>query len=242
MTDYRHELKRFPKFCLPETRVKEPIEGGVYTALPQGKRVFIWFTYCKSKNVCFIVDGETIRPAHAAFPNYLALGTVLSGNLAARVFTVDALLCGAADLNKVMQDLECPVYLPTQLKFQRAVNALNPFFDAPYKIQCVKCVHGSTVTIYEEKYATFQVTALPTSDVYELCDLSGNKCIANIDSYRRSVAMNALFRSVSANKDLDLGEESDDDSNVLVGPPLMMECRWHYKHRQWIPQECVVVL
>lgn len=234
MTDYRHELRRFPKISLPvEVKVKEPREGGVYTALPQGKRVFIWFTYCKSKNICFIVDGKMICPVHAAFPSRLALGTVLTGILAQRVFTADALMYGDSTFDDVMNSLECAQYVATQMKFQKAKQALVPYFDAPYKIQCVKCVHGS-VTVYDEKYATFEVGALPTSDVYELKEL---KTLALIDTYERSVQMNALFRNISENRDLDMGEESDDDDG-MVGPPLRMECRWHYRHKKWVPQEC----
>jgi hypothetical protein len=235
MTDYRNELRRFPKLSLPvEVKVKEPRDGGVYTALPQGKRVFIWFTYCKSKNICFIVDGTMICPVHAAFPSRLALGTVLTGILAQRVFTADALMYGDSTLDEVVASLECPQYLPTQMKFQKAKQALVPYFDAPYKIQCVKCVHGATVVVYDEKYAVFQVTPLPTSDTY---DLGGG--LALIDTYDRSVQLNSLFRSISENRDLDMGEESDDDDGEL-GPPLRMQCRWHYKHKQWVPQECVV--
>jgi len=242
MTDYRHELKRFPRLVHPpESRVKEPREGGVYVALPQGKRVFAWFTYCKSKNICFIVDGGMIYPVHAAFPTRLALGTIVSGILAQRVLTVDTVLLEAGqtccDLDKVMHQLECPVYLPTQMTFQRAATSLIPFFDAPYKIQCVKCIHGAAVTIYDEKYATFQISALPTSDAYEVRDTQGRSCLALVDSYTRSVAMNKLFRTIHENSDLDLGEESDEEE-LPIGPPLRMECRWHFKHKQWVPVEC----
>jgi len=241
MTDYRHELRRFPAITLPpEVKVAEPKEGGVYVALPQGKRVFVWFTYCKSKNICFIVDGGTIHPVHAAFPSRFALGTILSGILTQRVFTADLLWesgVPSTGLDRVLRELECPIYLSTQLQFQRAVQSLVPFFDTPYKVQCVKCIHGTNVTTYMEKYAAFQVTALPTSDMYEL---SGPEtCFALVDSYARSVMLNTLFRNISENRDLDMGEESDDDASTL-GPPLRMECRWHYKHKQWVPQECVI--
>jgi hypothetical protein len=244
MTDYRHELRRFPAIAQPtELKLKDPKEGGVYVALPQGKRVFAWFTYCKSKNICFIVDGHAIYPVHAAFPTRFAFGTILSGILSQRVFTADMLCCDAGSaptpsaFDRTMKELECPVYLPTQVKFQRAVTSLVPFFEAPYKIQCVKCIHGSSVSVYEEKYATFQVTALPTSDMYELA--ADPPLLALVDSYSRSVRLNALFRNISENRDLDLGEESNDDTPTL-GPPLRMECRWHYKHKQWVPQECSI--
>ena len=236
MTDYRNELRRFPAIALPpEIKVAEPKEGGVYVALPYGKRVFAWFTYCKSKNICFIVDGGMIYPVHAAFPSRFAFGTILSGIFSQRVFTADMVWEAGApstDLDRVVRELQCPVYLPTQIKFQRAVQALVPFFDTPYKIQCVKCIHGKSISVYEEKYAVFQVSALPTSDMYEL---KGQ--FALVDSYKRSVMLNSLFRNISENRDLDMGEESDEDTPTL-GPPLRMECRWHYKHKQWVPQEC----
>jgi len=241
MTDYRHELRRFPAIALPsEIKVKDPKEGGVYIALPHGKRVFAWFTYCKSKNICFVIDGHAIYPVHAAFPSRFALGTILSGIMFQRVFTADMLLLEPgppSSLEKVMQELECPVYLPTQMKFQRAVTSLHPFFDAPYKIQCLKCIHGTNVRVYEEIYAAFEVVPMPNSDVYELRGALGHS-LALVDSYSRSVSLNLLFRNISENHDLDTSEESDDETPSL-GPPLQMECRWHYRHKQWVPQECL---
>jgi hypothetical protein len=236
MTDYRHELRRFPNIVMPqEIFVKEPKEGGTYTALPYGKRVFVWFTYCKSKNICFVVDGNMIFPAHAAFPSKYALGTILSGILTKRTFTADMLIQGGTTLNDVMNELDCAVYLPTQLKFQKAVESLVPFFDTPYKIQCLKCIHGSTVTFYAEQYMQAHVVPLPTSDMYELHEKGVH--LACVDTYKRSVMLNTLFRNISENNDLDMGEESDDDE-VRLGPPLKMECRWHYKHKQWVPMIC----
>ena len=232
MSDYRLELRRFPKF----NELKE--QQGVYVALPFGKRVYVWFTCCKAKNICFVVDGVAIYPVHAAFESRLALGTILTGVLSHRLFIADGLHYEAGiqvfdpdrvKLAAVLKTLDCPVYVGTQMKFEMVVRGLTPFFDTPYKTQRVK---NGSLTL-EEKYATFTVTALPTSDLYELRDgaVVGLACI---DTYDRSVFMNGLFRHMPENLDLDAGEESDEEPYEL-GMPLRMECRWHAKHKQWVP-------
>ena len=236
MTDYRHELLRFPKLT-PYTSA-----DGLYIAVPYGKRVYAWFTYCKSKNICFIVDGHMIHPVHAAFASKLALGTVISGFVSNRVFIAESLLINAGiavvdpeltQLDALMStDLDSPIYVPTQMKFQMPSRGLLRVFDAPYKIHHVKC--GSV--LLEEKYAVFTVTALPTSDMYVLSDSGGNACI---ESYERSVFMNKLFRYIPENIDIDAAEDSDSESSEL-GPPLKMECRWHSTHHSWIPIECYI--
>lgn len=236
MADYRHELLRFPKLT-PYTSA-----DGLYIALPYGKRVYAWFTYCKSKNICFIVDGHTIYPVHAAFASRLALGTVISGIVLNRVFVAELLLMNAGitvldkdltQLNALLStELDSPIYISTQMKFQMPSHGLMRMFNAPYKIHHVKC--GSV--LLEEKYAVFTVTALPTSDMYVLSDSGGNACI---DSYERSVFMNKLFRCIPENNDIDAGEDSDIESSEL-GPPLKMECRWHSIHHSWIPIECYI--
>lgn len=97
--------------------------------------------------------------------------------------------------------------------------------------------------------AVFNITADPQLDLYHLYAYGGIGIavycgLAGIQSYKTSVFMNKIFRRIRENDNLDLAEESEDESvfentdmNKYVSLDLVapIECIFNQKHKKWIP-------
>ena len=267
MTDYNALLKRFPEVQLPkETTSPREVRdnGSVYVAQPCGKRAYAWFTYHKTKNVCFLLDIKertpvNIYPVHAAFSSPLALGTILHGTIThfqgTRCFVADNIFywkgepCGddlyEAKLERMkamfQTDIDSRIYLPTQVMFSLPVYSYHPTsFDTIYKLYCVKCIQlrGPKIVNSQDRTAVWTVKPRETCDTYELFnDVNVSQGLACVDTYKRSVYLNSLFRNVQENANLDAIEESDDEDEAPAfrETEIKMFCRWHPLHKQWVP-------
>jgi hypothetical protein len=94
--------------------------------------------------------------------------------------------------------------------------------------------------------AIFLVKALPGMDSYNLyCNASQDPYgLAMVSSYNCSVLLNRLFRTIKENTNLDLLEESDDESEfqdvrdnkfVDVNKAILMKCVFSKRFRKWQP-------
>ena len=97
--------------------------------------------------------------------------------------------------------------------------------------------------------AVFNVTADPQLDLYHLYAYGGpNNAVycglAGVQSFKTSIFMNKLFRRIRENENLDLAEESEDESDfenmdtnkyVNLDTILQIECVFNQKHKKWIP-------
>ena len=96
--------------------------------------------------------------------------------------------------------------------------------------------------------ANFKVYACINQDIYKLYILENNEEVfydyALIDSYKTSVFMNSLFRTIKENSNLDLLEESDSeeefentnlDKFVNLEKSCIIECIYNKKFKKWIP-------
>jgi hypothetical protein len=96
--------------------------------------------------------------------------------------------------------------------------------------------------------ANFKVYACINQDIYKLYILENNEEVfydyALIDSYKTSVFMNGLFRTIKENSNLDLLEESDCeeefentnlDKFVNLEKSYIIECIYNKKFKKWIP-------
>lgn len=97
--------------------------------------------------------------------------------------------------------------------------------------------------------AVFNVTADPQLDLYHLYAYGGPNnmvyCgLAGVQSFKTSIFMNKLFRRIRENDNLDLAEESEDESDfenmdtnkyVNLDAILQIECVFNQKHKKWIP-------
>lgn len=114
------------------------------------------------------------------------------------------------------------------------------------KPNCSKNSNRNEQTNYK---TTFVVKADLQTDVYNLYayDELRNLClydVAYIPNCKSSVYMNSLFRSIKENYNLDLIEESDDESEfedvsedkyVDLKLEIVMDCVYHTKFRRWVP-------
>jgi hypothetical protein len=101
--------------------------------------------------------------------------------------------------------------------------------------------------------ANFYIKAGLAADLYYLyCSMSKQSSLskpystAMIPSYKSSVFLNSLFRTIKENQNLDLLEESEDETDfeniqedkfVQLEKTLMMKCVYLRKFRKWQPLE-----
>jgi hypothetical protein len=112
-------------------------------------------------------------------------------------------------------------------------------------------IHLSKIRSITE--ATFRVKATIQDDIYNIyCfDYNGPDQPygdAMIPTYKSSVMMNGLFRTIKENGNLDRLEESDDDDEfentsedkfVDLNKSLVMRCVYSRRFRKWQPIEIV---
>lgn len=92
---------------------------------------------------------------------------------------------------------------------------------------------------------TFVIRADAQNDIYYVLrsrdePITANTMIAHIPNYKTSVMMNALFRNIKENRNLDALEESDDEDEALI--PLVdlnkcmpMSCAFNHRFKRWQP-------
>lgn len=94
--------------------------------------------------------------------------------------------------------------------------------------------------------AVFNVRADIRSDIYHLYYAGdrGEPLIAAVPSYKRSVALNSIFRHIKENENLDALEESDEEAefedvreerHVDLQKSALMRCVYHKRFNKWEP-------
>jgi hypothetical protein len=114
-----------------------------------------------------------------------------------------------------------------------------PFIPAP--LPTIRTAHPPA--------RVMKVKADINADIYHLYALDDTLIgTATIPSYKCSVMMNALFRHIKENANLDLLEESDDeeefennqnDKFVDLDKTILMECVYQKKFQRWQPMKVV---
>jgi hypothetical protein len=99
--------------------------------------------------------------------------------------------------------------------------------------------------------SVFEIKADVQFDIYHLFAYGPNSSrvycgVAGIPTYKSSVFMNAMFRNIRENKNLDYIEESDDEDDfenvdfskyVNTEKTIIMECGFNAKFKKWIPMK-----
>lgn len=99
-------------------------------------------------------------------------------------------------------------------------------------------------------YCNFMIKADIQSDIYYLYSSKDNELIyydnALVQSYKTSVYLNSIFRTIKENSNLDALQESDDeferieeDKYVDVNKQVVMKCIYNTKFNKWVPIEKV---
>lgn len=92
---------------------------------------------------------------------------------------------------------------------------------------------------------TFVIRADAQNDIYYVLrsrdePITANTMIAHIPNYKTSVMMNALFRNIKENRNLDALEESDDEDEALISlvdlnKCMPMSCAFNHRFKRWQP-------
>lgn len=131
----------------------------------------------------------------------------------------------------------------------------------PYKVYSINFINKNinnyvaSLIIFNNKIikeAIFMVKSCINFDLYNLYCINNNKIqfydTTIINTYKSSVMMNNLFRNIKENKNLDLLEESDNESDfedvrkekyVNFDKEVIMKCVYNNKFKSWFPIEKV---
>jgi hypothetical protein len=103
----------------------------------------------------------------------------------------------------------------------------------------------SVATAYKSQTRTFVIAPDAQNDIYYVLrssdePITANTMIAHIPNYKTSVMMNALFRNIKENRNLDALEESDEEDEALipfvdVNKRVRMSCTFSARFKRWQP-------
>jgi hypothetical protein len=98
---------------------------------------------------------------------------------------------------------------------------------------------------YKSQTRTFVIAPDAQNDIYYVLrgsdePITANTMIAHIPNYKTSVMMNALFRNIKENRNLDALEESDEEDEALiplvdVNKRVRMSCTFSTRFKRWQP-------
>ena len=144
-------------------------------------------------------------------------------------------------------------------EFIDIINAINIINTLPYKVYAVKQfnmrdLNGKSlgISLYKENTkleAIFKIRAGVDTDIYNLFT-SDNKFynVAAITSYKQSILLNSIFRSIKENTNLDYIEASDDEEEfenvetnkyVDLDKCVLMNCVYNKHFKKWEPVKIV---
>jgi len=155
-------------------------------------------------------------------------------------------------------DIKQDIHIRSQLLVASAVitktytDALLYCNTMPYQVHSIQLIRyhlNKSIGYYTKPSTTeaiFKITSLVTCDMYELWLLSSQSVygIACIPDYKTSVMMNALFRDIKENSNLDLLEESDEEIDfenidpekyVNLDTFKIMRCVYLPRFKKWKP-------
>lgn len=160
------------------------------------------------------------------------------------------------------QNITQDIYTTSQLLValpviaQNYSEALHVAKTVPYKVYAIqllqyaksKCIgfHIYNDVSIAAPEAIFKIVPQLTCDMYGLYTQSSDKihCYAAITDYNTSLMMNNIFRNIKENRNLDLLEESDDESDfeninpdkyVNLNKSIVMRCIYIPRFHKWKP-------
>ena len=222
------------------------------------------YYYC-GLNVKQFTFGEKLTYLHTVLSSYIF-------NKTSTVIFALPYMCLVTGDNKLLDSLQFyesmitkTAYVTHHVQF-RSSNTISPYLNHTYKKkQELAAVYEPDVNLFPRtdldyvsqsslKNAVFRVTADIQNDIYHLFanDPKTNTYtyvnIAYIGTRQLSVYMNDRFRNIRENKNVDYGEESEDedtfqnvnpDKYVDLKKEYKMHCVFHNKFKKWVPVNTV---
>ena len=119
-----------------------------------------------------------------------------------------------------------------------STNPTNP-------INTINTIPMQPMPAYRPQTRTFVICPDAQNDIYYVLrssdePITANTMIAHIPNYETSVMMNALFRNIKENRNLDALEESDDEDEALIplvdlNKRMRMSCTFSARFKRWQP-------
>ena len=186
--------------------------------------------YSRGNTLIFTNQYIIMKEIYNIIHNYLKQVTYLKHSI---IFGLPIIAKNIYDLKSIIKTIPYDIYCIQH----RVLYSNKPFLNQFIKVEKII-------------YKTFLVKATIIDDIYELFYKNGTKIEkykeACIPSYKSSVMMNSLFRTIKENNNLDLLEESDDeeefeniniDKFVNLEKEIKMKCVFIKKFDSWQPIE-----
>ena len=232
------------------------LPNAIYIAQPVGKLACVWFTIENNKPVCFIIDirdrqlhkkyildtvfdpeliGTIIQGTHLHYEsqpcfvihNIFKYKNVLVNDCYSDKYKLMETLIEKYIFNEKMTTKQCMFFMPvTSFRIEN--------IEASYKIFCIKIMIDNKIINYVDQpmLKLFWVQSTDVRDIYEIYTLENvYHSIAHIDTYKRSVMLNKLFKKEIT---IDSIEDSDDEE-LFEFKRIKMYCKWNELMKKWIP-------
>lgn len=232
------------------------LPNAIYIAQPVGKLACVWFTIEHDKPVCFMLDIRD-RQIHKKYPldtvfDLDLVGTIIQGthlhyesqpcfvihnifkyknneidDCYLKKYTLMENIINQYIFNEKMTPKQCMFFMPvTSFRIEN--------IEASYKIFCIKIISGNKIINYVDQTVLkpFWIQSTDVRDIYEIYTLENvYHSIAHIDTYKRSVMLNKLFKKEIT---LDSIEDSDVEDEYEV-KRIKMYCKWNEIMKKWVP-------
>ena len=212
-----------------------------------------------NKNNCFCIEEllyyKGQKCLHKTFLEKInTLKCILSNDISQTAVTERYLIFGlplmTTNFNTLIKEIDFLPYKIIHIKYRYFNNS---------KILCIKYFkpganyndrnyNNNDRNYNKTSNAIFKITPNIQNDIYNLFIYKNDKeelyDVAYIPDYKTSVMMNALFRNIKENENLDKLEESDDeeefesekvDKFVYLNRSFKMNCQYNHKFKKWYP-------
>ena len=186
--------------------------------------------YAKGNNLIHYTQYKKLKEIADIMHNYIKQVSYLKNNITFGLPIIDT------NYYNLKQKLETLPYELYCIQY-RLLNNNKPFLNEFIKLD-------------RKIYKIFLIKPTIINDIYELYFMNEEKLekykVACVQTYKTSIMMNSLFRTIKENKNLDLLEESDDDEEfenisidkfVNLDKKLKMKCVFIQKYDSWQPIE-----
>jgi len=262
------------KLCY-EKIAHNKVDGAVCVLIPKGPKCFVWFSLHNNTPCCILIERgrekDTIKDISIVACSFdvALIGTILSGTIVSnekrRIIVLDDVyfyknrqitFLNPIEKLKILGDLflERKIVNAIDFKTQFMIAAIGATINNT-SLYCAQYRKDSTVyvnvllvnkAVQSSNRKVFKVIAETQNDIYTLYDDKDvEHGLACIPTYEVSKMMNALFRNIKENRNLDSLEESDDESefeNISLDKfindktrVIKMECEYAPKFKKWQP-------
>ncbi len=142
-------------------------------------------------------------------------------------------------------DIDTTSVVDNPLFFPKQANTTASVATASVATASVATRATASLVQYKSQTRTFVIAPDAQNDIYYVLrgsdePITANTMIAHIPNYKTSVMMNALFRNIKENRNLDALEESDEEDEALiplvdVNKRLRMSCTFSTRFKRWQP-------